>query len=149
MSGQGCKAEFCRVVRLEVAAKPQIKQGCRNAKGQRDRLLAAMTAATCCSGQQGLRLQSWAEETQTGGGGPAKVAAVGQTKQKCMCGLLGFFCLCLCIVCVRFSVSSGIPSLKGFSGQLRCPTYTVLLEAPQTNAKLHIHVCQRVYVRHS
>lgn len=38
----------------------QIQSGCRNAKGQRGpRLLAGMTAATCWSGQQGMRLRGW------------------------------------------------------------------------------------------
>lgn len=41
-----------------LTATFQMQSCCGNAKGQRDRLLAGMKAATCCSGQQGIRLQS-------------------------------------------------------------------------------------------
>lgn len=43
----------------------QIQSCCGNAKGQRDRLLAGMKAATCWSGQQGIRLQSRAGGERT------------------------------------------------------------------------------------
>lgn len=45
--------------------RSRYKSDCRHAKGQRDQLLVGMTAATCCSGQQGTRLQSRVGETQS------------------------------------------------------------------------------------
>ena len=62
----------------------QIQPGCGNAKGQRGRLLAGMTATTCWSGQQGTRLQSRvAQREREGGGGRRwKEGESGSQKKK-------------------------------------------------------------------
>lgn len=59
-------AEKCHVARLEVTATFRIKEGCRNAKVQRDRLLAGTMTATSWLGQLRARLQSWGERHRDG-----------------------------------------------------------------------------------
>lgn len=126
---------------------------CGNAKGQRDRLPAGTKAATCCSGQQGIRLQSRVgrerterERKQAKSGEQVAGRKKDLLKKQSKCtgrDRSAYVYVLLCFFgCVSFceGLMGGGLSLQESSKQLHCPIYRDELEV------LYNCVCVCVFI---